>query len=157
MGDRIESIYWDAVIIEEKLGAFLAWLGDEKPPAYTHTWDKEILEEYNYWRTTLRKLLVDSKPIADQLPEVMDEMFMDKKIVGYWYEGTTAFLRDFAQYIEGDCELRNDAGEATKISFEDGRALYSFESRTWSDYKTDDEAFNDLPELPETEKVIRGL
>jgi hypothetical protein len=162
MGNRIIYVDSQLSVPEHKMECFKNWL--MKKPHYLSDWGSDVVEEYEFFRNQLfdlvkKKNLFNKKQIEeDDFESVIEDLFYDRKVTGYWYPGTVAFFRDFAQFCEGSVVLENDDKNSARISFINCLAYYEFEERQWSNKETGDVVFGlDVPVLPEKEKLMRQL
>lgn len=127
------------------------WLAQKKAPAYVK---KDAAEEYLWWKD-LCKEVMDAKYQSTSFSEIFD----DKKILGYWYEGFGFFVRDLAQFVEGSVVWQSEGGdERVCMSFESG--MVRFESAEWKwagERVVVEEWFNNIPALPKQEQILRRL
>jgi len=84
-------------------------------------------------------------------------IFDNKKIISYWYDGFCYFMRDFAEFVEGEVELAYEDGETfVKMIFNNGNLYVSNGAITYGE-RLDIEDYNGLASLPDREKLRRNV
>lgn len=140
----------DSIEVRDKK-ALREWCEDKRIPEYLGYLEEAQKEEYNFFKGELLKQMDDDD-------ELLSTIFNDKKIYGYWYAGTCAFIRDLAQFVTGTIELEyEDRGNYARLDFDDGGVSVEFGKIVFDGAVSIEECSGRLEELPEREKLLRAL
>jgi hypothetical protein len=130
------------------------WLMDKKVPVYVKMKGMrgsaprtdDCSTEYVCWTETLLKE-------RDTEMDIPYEFFNERKIIGYWYPGFLMFIRDLAQFVEGEVELQYEDGRSyAKIIFKDKDCKIAHGELSY-----DEPEPLDLMPLPHHEQLQRKL
>lgn len=108
---------------------------------------KSIQQEYVWWKQYVLK------EYGENGEDCFQEIFSENKIIGYWYAGFMYFVRDLAQFVEGDVELVYEDGVTfAKLLFGDGECMVQH-----GEVQYVEPMMLELPPLPVHERLGRKL
>lgn len=138
------------------------WLSSEMPDYLTNkaygtnyaSLKKSFYDEYIHARGTNNNNVLSEDQL---LHDCFMACFDGAKIISYWYQHFGAFIRDLAQFVEGEVYLTFETGdEFARIIFKEGEATIQIGEITFSEkFNVDD--LCSVDKLPEKELIRRQL
>ena len=144
--------------------AFVAWLEDTTKPTYLKCKERvygqkrktklvDHTEEYMSYKKEAFDLWTKSTDEADFFSGLLG----GRKIIGYFYESWSFFMRDLAQFFEGEITLQYEEPDVfAKLEFSDKRFFIRTAQLEYSE-PMKIEHVAEIPELPIKEKMLRAL